>query len=391
VPQFRSDLQSGPGCSNTLTFKLARRRKRRAVGDKLPDPVLDTHNKPLSARFLENAGYLASYTLCSEAHNIEVGSNLSPRFRSLRSEYLFVQNTAVSVSTCPVLPSSAFEHKYQQGTHWHSPNSVWINRNTPYLTINSNQDSHCVSELDPKAVPASERLYMPDSTSKTWVSFEQMEVERWRFLKRQIDCMYPADRPGGNSSPFVPRSFEDYVQHRKEMQEAEVELVRRQLLQAQQKRKYEGFSRKVDQAFGGKKFGSLAAGSDGKGVNASANPPNRAPVLAQRSIWSGPISTPWRTPAPWPCMQEMQWEGDQRVATENGRYGRFPPLPREAPAANDPAPWHTREMVEFEPIDQVWRVPTIEDICAPIEEVDDPEIVAQLLNQELLLALDDNV
>jgi hypothetical protein len=335
--------------------------------------------------------YPAARPLNPEAVNFEVGLHLQPAFGSSYSAYIFTRSLAIPPSGWSATSESTVESSHQQRNHNCLEESERVDRNYQDLKSNSDPDSYDSSELATKGVPVSERLHMPDSTSRTWASFEQMEAEKWRYLNRRLECMFPAERPFGKSSPFVPRSFEDYVRHRKEMQDAEVELARRQLAQAQHERKYEGFSKKIDQAFGGKKFGSVTASFDGKGQNASANPPNRGSVLAQPTMWCGPTSSPSRTPAPWPCMQEMQWEGDQRVATENGRYGRFLPIPRDAPGPKDSTPWHAREKSEFEEIDQVWRVPTVEDICAPVEEIDDPEIISQLLNKGILDAIDDLV
>jgi hypothetical protein len=232
---------------------------------------------------------------------------------------------------------------------------------------------------------------MPDGASKTWVSFESMELDRWKHIQPRLDRMFPANRPFGKASPFLPRSSREFIQHRLSVLSAKAKLTRRQLAQAERERTYDGYSQKITEVFGGKKFGSLAAGVDGEGLNASPNPPNRGPVLGQHTIWCGPsngppLDIPWREQADWPCLQEMQWEGDQRVATENGRYGRFLALPRET---HDEAPWHLRPRLMPYSMDEVWRVPTEEDICAPVEEIDDPEIMAQCLNKEVLDALDD--
>jgi hypothetical protein len=235
----------------------------------------------------------------------------------------------------------------------------------------------------------------------TWKSIVVMEQEKWNSIRPRLERMFPANRPLGNASPAIPRSFSEYVQHRADMAAAAAENGRRQVAQLEDARKYKGFSKKIEEAFGGTEFGSLSAHHAGEGNTTSPTPKiaphSRGPVLAQRTIWcDSPDSLPWRKTALWPSLHEMMWEGDQRVATENGRYGRYTPLPRE-PEEDEVegqidvwkrVHWSTRELIKPYLMDEVWRVPTGEDIYAPVDEIEDT-VVPQLLNQELLDAIDD--
>jgi hypothetical protein len=231
----------------------------------------------------------------------------------------------------------------------------------------------------------------------TWKSTAVMEQEKWNSIQPRLERMFPASRPLGNTSSVVPRSFNEYVQHRADMTAAAAEQGRRQVAQLEHTKKYKGYSKRIEEAFGGTKFGSLSAGNDGDGLDSSPNPPNRGPVLAQRTIWcESPDSFPWRRTALWPSLHEMMWEGDQRVATENGRYGRYTPLPRK-PEDDEiegqvgvwkRVHWSTRELIKPYPMDEVWCIPTGEDIYAPVDEIEDA-VVPHLLNQEILDVIDD--
>jgi hypothetical protein len=84
----------------------------------------------------------------------------------------------------------------------------------------------------------------------------------------------------------------------------------------------------------------------------------------------------------------MSWEGDQRVASENGRYGRFPALPR-IHTDNEDINFINRPYVRPWDFDEVWHVPQMDSIYAPVDEIDE-SVVPTMLNQELLGAIDDD-
>lgn len=115
-----------------------------------------------------------------------------------------------------------------------------------------------------------------------------------------------------------------------------------------------------------------------------SNPANRSAVLGQQTIWCRQFNVAFRETAPWPTMQEMKWEGPQRVATESGKYGRFLALPR-VPASVEIG-WQTLPLTKFYPLDEVWRIPTEEDVYAPTEEIPD-ELVPKLLGEDMLEAM----
>jgi hypothetical protein len=145
-------------------------------------------------------------------------------------------------------------------------------------------------------------------------------------------------------------------------------------------------------AFGGRRFGESPFNSIPTDLADSHHPnhPMRTPVLSQLSYWqrwAPPFGVPWRPFVDWPCSGEMSWEGDQRAASENGRYGRFPPLPRRSDYSGY-VPWQLKAYVKPWPLDEVWRVPQMDDILLPVDEIEDPEVISLLLNSDLLKAID---
>jgi hypothetical protein len=90
---------------------------------------------------------------------------------------------------------------------------------------------------------------------------------------------------------------------------------------------------------------------------------NLSRVLGEQTIWC----QDWRNGkdeiAPWPSIAELKWEGDDRAKTG---VGRFPPLPREEGPPG--LPWNQLPCVEQYPIDQVARIPTMEDVYLPVDD-----------------------
>jgi hypothetical protein len=243
--------------------------------------------------------------------------------------------------------------------------------------------------------------------SKTWVSQDAAIKQKWYQLEPRLARMLPVERVAVKKCPYVPRTLNEYIQHRKEYRELEVKrqkqlVVSKNLdLQAQANivstlniPEYGinlSYPHHMDLAFNGKvlEFGCFEP-DDSKypaGFNPIiCDPANRSAVLAQQSIWvvGDRHRVPWREEADWPSLQEMKWEGNQRIATEDGKFGRFMAVPRE------PAPgvqWNTVPFTKFYDLDKVWRIPDMEDIFAPIQDIDDV-VVPELLNKSVLNAID---
>jgi hypothetical protein len=109
---------------------------------------------------------------------------------------------------------------------------------------------------------------------------------------------------------------------------------------------------------------------------------NRGRVLGEKTIWCVDWQNGKEDIAPWPCLAEMKWEGDDRAKT---KVGRFLPLPREEGPPG--LAWSQMQVVEQYPLDQVARIPTMEDIYLPVDEIDD-EVKYDLINKDLEDAID---
>jgi hypothetical protein len=244
--------------------------------------------------------------------------------------------------------------------------------------------------------PDAEETYGSHTNSKTWSSWEQKIMDKWRTIQPKLMRMYPTERSTEKICPFVPRDGSQWVQHVTEINAAEKAALERKMALYEESKRLGFPDVYMTLPFLGKRFGAMEDGDD-KPMEVdefqkkvvfkySRNPPTRGYVLGERTIWCPAPSVPWRRQPAWPCKAEMEWEGDQRVATENGRFGRFPPLPRVDPN-NDSVAWHINPRLRPYPFDDPWAVPTMEDVYLPVDQIEDAE-VSSLLNQCLLDELD---
>jgi hypothetical protein len=90
---------------------------------------------------------------------------------------------------------------------------------------------------------------------------------------------------------------------------------------------------------------------------------NTSRILGEQTIWCRDWMNGKDDIAPWPSTAESKWEGDDRAKTG---VGRFLPLPREMGPPG--LPWNTLPCVEQYPIDQVARIPTMEDVYLPVDD-----------------------
>ena len=202
----------------------------------------------------------------------------------------------------------------------------------------------------------------------------------WLRLERRILKMYPVGRFKHKVCPFVPRTLLDYIYHVVEMKEGEQETIKKRKRRPKD-RSYmcSDTKHKKYLPFWGREFGHLEL----EGCltpftphwNRHENHPFRSPVLGEITIWHRWIVDPrqfgeYRAEVNWPSPQEMSWEGDERVATENGRYGRFPPMPRRDDYST-PMPFPDKDQVKAWDFDETWHVPSGEDIYLEIDEIDE--------------------
>ena len=183
-----------------------------------------------------------------------------------------------------------------------------------------------------------------------WTKVEQ-DLLKMGLIKR-----IPGKAESG--SFVVPRSFEQWLQFRADRTEdvlaENAEKVRRKSSEArfaeQLRGSYsddnicrslgvgQGLTKrvKVESAMSGKEY------CDG-----------RSAVLSQPTVWSS-----WYQPtethpeAPWPCLEEMKEEGDERHTSS---FGRFPALPRTP--GNPTVVWKVKPVIPALPFDEVWKLP----------------------------------
>jgi len=106
---------------------------------------------------------------------------------------------------------------------------------------------------------------------------------------------------------------------------------------------------------------------------------DRSFVLSQKTIWCHG----WKEEESlWPSLAEFMWEGDTRA--QSG-FGRYLPLLRGKGTPN--IPWNESQIIIQYPLDQVARIPTMEDIYFPVDEIDD-DIKYSLINESLEEATD---
>ncbi|KAA6414509.1 MAG: hypothetical protein FRX48_01258 [Lasallia pustulata] len=183
---------------------------------------------------------------------------------------------------------------------------------------------------------------MSHTNSRTWMSPEAAEKERWEAALVNLERMTLIPR-----SPFVPTNLDEWVtqrlswiEHLKEQKKSRAADLRAE----RRGHNKAGLVNGIGPAFRGKISGW-----------------NRGAVLSQTTIWSVWYQPPEDHPsAPWPSMEEMKEEGDER---NTSGYKRFPALPRVP--GNETVVWKQKAMIDPYPLDRVWELPTAESIVPP--------------------------
>lgn len=96
---------------------------------------------------------------------------------------------------------------------------------------------------------------------------------------------------------------------------------------------------------------------------------NTGRVLGHSTIWCANWKDGKDEIAPWPTLAEMKWEGDDRAKTG---VGRFLPLPREQGPST--IAWNQLAVVDQYPLDQIAKIPTMEDVYLPIDDQIEPDM-----------------
>ena len=176
---------------------------------------------------------------------------------------------------------------------------------------------------------------MAYTNSKTWVSPQMAEHERWGIVSSNLRRMR-FDR-----SPFVPRQFSEWIQHRAQYTAIQTEQEKRRLahVEATCASGFEAGQCAIIPALGGSIF------NDG-----------RSAVLGQLTIWSVWAKSPEpRKLAPWPGKDELKEEGDERHTSD---FTRFLPIPRVP--GNETVAWKQKALVRAYYLDYVLPVGTVD-------------------------------
>jgi hypothetical protein len=219
----------------------------------------------------------------------------------------------------------------------------------------------------------------------------------WSQLSRGILHMWSTGRATHKVNDSVPRDLLAYIHHVVAMKKAAQDAAVRQ---QELNRVYDRFhldSKRRPLAFAGDCFGEKRMPDElfikGMPRDQHPNHPLLSPVLCQLSSWTPWYGSQheywsWRERIDWPDAAALDYEGNQRVATENGRFGRFLPLPRRFDGTYS-IPYDQKEYVKPWRFDNVWPVPTMPDVYLGAEHIIDEE-GSTLLGQELMDALNDD-
>ncbi|KAI4241798.1 MAG: hypothetical protein L6R40_004344 [Gallowayella cf. fulva] len=195
------------------------------------------------------------------------------------------------------------------------------------------------------------------SNSRTWVSPRLREKDEWKRIHEGLHALN-LNQP--DHSPYTPKSFDDYLQHKHDhLNDRKRDIEDKCLASASTPA---STHHPLDPAIAGKSYNDA-----------------RATVLALETIWC-----PWDAPTsshpqpPWPAKEEMREEGDERHTSQ---FGRFLALPRNP--GNETVTYKQRSVVRQHHFDRVWEVPRLDDEGEWFEEGVMGELVGGGLLREL--------
>ncbi|KAL6152680.1 hypothetical protein ACJQWK_11170 [Exserohilum turcicum] len=185
----------------------------------------------------------------------------------------------------------------------------------------------------------------------TWMSPDAQEQQDFLIIRNSMRRLF-------KQSDVAKWKLSDYVAHREAMVATEANKLARQVKQKEQTRSFSSLIAQDTEDF------LRRCGLDGNFKEIG----NCGRVLGEQTIWCRDWTNGKEEVAPWPSIAEMKWEGDDRAKTG---VGRFLPLPRE-----DGPPglmWNQLPVVEQYPMDQVCKIPTMEDVYLPIDYHIEPD------------------
>jgi hypothetical protein len=194
-------------------------------------------------------------------------------------------------------------------------------------------------------------------TKKAWVSPEARENERYQVIMNSMRRLFP-------KSEVAKLDKDKWLKHRQAVVSAQTQRLER-VVALKEEDKRNGGHRPIPNPLKEKNFSQ-----------------NRGVVLCYETIWC-PKWNLKEEKAPWPSLPEMKWEGDDRAKTGVGRFLALPREPGSAAVA-----WHNlRALPAFE-FDDVRKIPTLEDILLPVDEINEDK-TPDLLNSDILEAIEE--
>lgn len=188
--------------------------------------------------------------------------------------------------------------------------------------------------------------------TRTWISPDMQAQQEYMIVRNAMRRQF-------KHSDVAKWKLADYIAHREAMVAAQASRLADQVEVKEQARNSRANTIPVETQLSLKKWG-LEGNFEEFG--------NYGRVLGEQTIWCNDWINGKDEIAPWPSMPEMKWEGDDRAKTG---VGRFLPLPREQGPPS--LPWNQLPVVEQYPIDQIAKIPTMEDVYLPIDAQIEPE------------------
>ncbi|KAF2689734.1 hypothetical protein K458DRAFT_276016, partial [Lentithecium fluviatile CBS 122367] len=204
--------------------------------------------------------------------------------------------------------------------------------------------------------------------SRTWVSPDTQHMQEFMIIRNAMRRLF-------KHSEVAKWRISDYIAHREAMIASKKNLLAKSVSQKEQE--LELCIPQID----AKAFGTLDSLLPGEHNLTMEG--NNSRVLGLKTIWCIDWMNGKEEIAPWPTMAEMKWEGDDRAKTG---VGRFPPIPREVGAPG--ISWNQLQAVEIYKLDQVWKIPEMDDIFLPVDEIED-DVKRNLINSDLEVAMDE--
>ena len=181
---------------------------------------------------------------------------------------------------------------------------------------------------------------MSHSQSKTWSSSQQQERQKFSRAQNLLRHFVP-------DSPFCPKNAQEWIAHRAAMQAMEMKSMSRKIEHKKMMKdkaivpvRNSIFIRRDES---GSNLSLRISFSPGGQQNHFLCMDDKSSVLARPSIWLPYIRpTPGHPIAPWPDIEELRYEGDDRAKSGVGRYL---PLPRRP--GNETVTWKERQQTPF--------------------------------------------